>query len=511
MNQERPGPHHRPSVGRDGEEGGYILILTALLLIPLIAITALAIDIGAWYVRAQANQRAADAAALAGVVWLPDMDEAVAVAREAALKNGYQDKHNSSVIVERAGANELRVKVATTSPQFFTHLFLNEFAITRAAVAEYVPPVALGSPNNSLGTGNLSGFAKPDGFWLAASGRCSAAENGDLRLAQYTASYTGSPGGGYPPKCGGDKNAGFNNASGNGGYVFAIEVGQTTGQALNVEVYDGTYFPETGSPTDIEFARIDPLGSNSEFKTRFTLYAPDATPFDLGDNPVVGQADVNAYDSYFKRQWRGFPIAKPVQGTYFLRVDTPHHKRSVGSNGFALRAFFGGAFTDCSSITSGPTCPRVYAVNDLPLYASLALTSDFYLAEIDPRHGGKTLQVTLFDVGEGANGVEILDPNGHPVHFTWETPCTAPIVPPSGGCSGSGKYLDTSGTGAQPGGYRMSASRYNDRSIVISIPIPVNYPYSGNWWKVRYHASANMTDRTTWSVKVLGDPVRLAG
>ena len=499
----------RPANPRS-EQGGYVMVLTALLIVPLLGFVAMAVDIGAWYVQAQANQRAADAAALAGVVWLPDMTKATAVAKETASRNGFQHGVNSTVLVERAGANELRVKVASASPQYFSQLFLDEFAITRSAVAEYVPPVALGSPNNSLGTGDLPGFSRPDGFWLAASGKCSVAENGDLRLSRWSASYTGTPSP-YPPICGGDLNPGYNNASGTGGYVFAIELGQTTGQPLTVQVYDATYSPSLTSPTDIEFARINPLGAVSQFRTRYTLYRPDATPFDLTDNPVVQQVIVNPYDASYQNQWRGITVPTPTAGTYFLRVDTLDVSQSVGSNGFALRAFLGSTFTECSTLTANPTCPRVYAVNDLPLYASLALTTDFYMAEIDPRHAGKTLQVTLFDVGEGANGVEILDPNGNPATFTWETECSPPIVPPSGGCSGSGTYLDVSGTGAQPGGRRMSASKYNDRSIVISIQIPDDYPYAGNWWKVRYHASASMTDRTTWSVRVLGDPVRLAG
>lgn len=503
-------------------QGGYILVYTAFLFPFLISFTAMAVDFGSWYVQAQANQRTADAAALAGVVWLPDMAKAESVAREAALRNGYQHGVNATVIVQRAGAHELRVKVATASRQYFSHLFIDRFAITRAATAEYVPAVALGSPKNSLGTGNLPGFNPPDGFWLAASGRCSVAENGDIRLARFSASYTGNSPGPYPPICGGSANAGYDS----GGYVFAIDVPQALPNPLNIDVYDATYDPVTGSATDIEFARINPAGSESRFRTRFTIYAPDSTPFDLGDNVQLHTISVDPRNSWWRTQWRSIhQITAPVKGTYFVRVqtwDTGGDNRSVGSNGFALRARVGTTFTECTTIDPAPlggpaysaACPQVYAVNDLPVYASLSgLQTDFYLAEIDPRHAGKNLEVTLFDVGEGAEEIRILDPNGNPAAFTWETACGGGVVAPAGGCSGSGTVIDVSGTGPQPGAFRMSASRYNDRALVLRIPLPANYAsvYAGNWWKVRYSAGAVMTDRTTWSVKVVGDPVRLAG
>ena len=58
------------------DERGYVLILTALILIPLLLISAMAVDYGAWYTSGSRMQRAADAAALAGVVWLPDLTTA---------------------------------------------------------------------------------------------------------------------------------------------------------------------------------------------------------------------------------------------------------------------------------------------------------------------------------------------------------------------------------------------------------------------------------------------------
>jgi hypothetical protein len=498
-----PGPRGR------GEEGGYVLILTAFLFVPLLAMVAISVDVGAWYVQAQANQRTADAAALAGVVWLPDFDKAEDVARETANRNGFQQDHNANIIVDRLGQFELRVKVASASAQFFSHFFLDEFAITRSAVAEYVPPVPLGSPRNTLGTGNLSGFAAPDGLWLAISGRCSVSENGDLRGARFSGSY---PGGSPPPVCSGDLNAEHDPS----GYVFAIDV-PTSAHRINFQVFDGSFRPGLSTSRDVA------LGPNAAMHTVFTLLAPDSTPFDLSDNPVIGttQANHNAAGSWHNA-WRTiFAVNTPQVGTYYLRVRTTHpQNRTWASNHFALRAQVHGQSwgNDCTTIPGHPgyrpACPQVYAVNDLSIFANLSNgMTDFYLTEIAPRHAGKTLQISLFDVGEGAQSIEVIDPNGNPATFTWETDCTH--VVPAAQCASVGPVssIDVSGTGPQPGGDRGSPSRFNDRTIVISVPLRTDYAtyYAGNWWKIRYRFGANMSDRTTWSIKVVGDPVRLAG
>lgn len=563
---------------------GYVLALTACLFPFLLAFTAMVVDIGTWYVQAQANQRAADAAALAGVVWLPDMAKAEAVARQTAEKNGLYDTFNATILVDRPSENQLRVRVGTASRLFFGRLFLNEFAITRSSLAEYTPPVALGSPKNSLGTGNLGAPDFPgggDGFWLAASGFCSVAENGDLRLARFSAAYRGSgvpawypaaqaP---YPPSCPSSTAAAIPpNPMYTGQYAFAIEVPPSLTGQITVQAFDPIYDPwyrssdGTRSPTDREYARLPHNSGNpgnsppSRFQTHFTLRRPhgfDTTPFNPFDNPVVAisrnprtveaanpssaggplNPSLDTWGGWRNRttyfgspRWVNLwgPFTPPGPGTYYLTVTTTcvnptpcpigtghNHKRSAGSNGFALRVKRGGSaapWTSCTAIVGEPgyaaNCPQVYALNDLPVYASLnGFTTDFYLAQIGPEHSGKMLEITLFDVGEGAEGIRVIDPNGVPVTFDYEAyPCDGSV--PSTTCEGTTNELDVSGDGPQPdNNYRYSESKYNDRRVVIRVPIGT---YPGDWWKIRYIGGANVTDRSTWSVKVVGDPVRLA-
>ena len=72
-----------------GRQGGFVLLKFALLLVPLLLMVGFSVDVGYWYNRTAAIQKAADAAALAGVVWLPDTGTAAGchVIDGAAFRN----------------------------------------------------------------------------------------------------------------------------------------------------------------------------------------------------------------------------------------------------------------------------------------------------------------------------------------------------------------------------------------------------------------------------------------
>ena len=57
--------------GDRSKEGGYVAVMTALLLFTLMGLAAFAVDVGHWYQVGQQEQAAADAAAMAGVTYLP--------------------------------------------------------------------------------------------------------------------------------------------------------------------------------------------------------------------------------------------------------------------------------------------------------------------------------------------------------------------------------------------------------------------------------------------------------
>ena len=93
------------------------MIMSALLILPLLAFAGFATDVGSWYAQASRMQRAADAAALAGVVWLPDATQAETVALDVAERNGFADGVDGiTVTVQQVGPDRLNVSSRTPRP-----------------------------------------------------------------------------------------------------------------------------------------------------------------------------------------------------------------------------------------------------------------------------------------------------------------------------------------------------------------------------------------------------------
>lgn len=108
--------HHPPqpiaSTTTPPRQRGYVLVTFALLLVPLLLLAGLSIDVGSWYNRASDMRKAADAAALAGVVWLPNEAAARSAAIETAARNGFVEGNGVSISVVPVPGTEKRLKVA---------------------------------------------------------------------------------------------------------------------------------------------------------------------------------------------------------------------------------------------------------------------------------------------------------------------------------------------------------------------------------------------------------------
>lgn len=137
---------------------GQILVIFAGALVALMALCAVVIDI-AWYWSMNLRiQRAADAAALAGVVFLPNNPgQADLAAKAEAAKNGFTDLQGGvSITTFPDAANDRRLKVIIDAPvgTFFSRVVgINAFPARREAKADYVQPVPMGSPDNYYGIG----------------------------------------------------------------------------------------------------------------------------------------------------------------------------------------------------------------------------------------------------------------------------------------------------------------------------------------------------------------------
>lgn len=171
---------HLATTDRARRAGGYVLVEFAFLLVPLLLMVGLSVDVGYWYNRASDIQKAADAAALAGVVWLPDVAKAETYARQAAARNGFVDGTNDvDIDVEPVGERRLRVTIEDKSVGSFFYKVLGgrDISLTRDGLAEYVLPVPLGSPKNYFGTGSL--LSDPELLYQSVNPACTSKVNGD--------------------------------------------------------------------------------------------------------------------------------------------------------------------------------------------------------------------------------------------------------------------------------------------------------------------------------------------
>src|SRR5712691_12109628 len=138
------------------EQSGQTLVIVALMIVALLGFTGLVTDI-AWYeVNLMRVQRAADAAALAGVVYLPgNVIGAQTAAQQEASKNGFTDNGSTVRVTATPEALNNRILgVTVTAPvrSWFARLFgVTQFNLRRNARAEFVLPVPMGSPENYYG------------------------------------------------------------------------------------------------------------------------------------------------------------------------------------------------------------------------------------------------------------------------------------------------------------------------------------------------------------------------
>ena len=139
---------------------GQILILFVMALVVFAGMIALVIDVSWYWVNSLKIQRAADAAALAGVVQLPTNPSgaggAYALARAEATKNGYAPGDVSVTIVPlqepAVTGRRLAVTITAPVPTFFMRILgIEQIMSTRVGRAEYVLPVPMGSPDNYYG------------------------------------------------------------------------------------------------------------------------------------------------------------------------------------------------------------------------------------------------------------------------------------------------------------------------------------------------------------------------
>ena len=137
-----PKTHIRPTAGQvvSGERG-QVLVLFVLVSTVLLGAAAIVTDASWLYVSQQRMQRAADAAALAGAVYLPgDPSRAYATARAESAKNGYAHGVDTVVVdpsTDSANPRRLIVDIDQNVDTYFARLlcFTEQICLSDVDVA----------------------------------------------------------------------------------------------------------------------------------------------------------------------------------------------------------------------------------------------------------------------------------------------------------------------------------------------------------------------------------------
>ena len=145
---------------------GQAIVVVALAGTLLLAGVGLGVDVVVGYFYSVATERAAAAAALSGVVFMPDQfspsnamppgsrNDATDRALDEARRNGFDtaDAANGIVVTPSQVAgypNHLQVTVERTAPVFFMEAFgFRPYVVRKTAVAAYLPPISLGEPGS---------------------------------------------------------------------------------------------------------------------------------------------------------------------------------------------------------------------------------------------------------------------------------------------------------------------------------------------------------------------------
>ncbi len=490
---------------------------------------AFAVDFGHWYLVGEQTQKAADAAALAAVVNLPDdFDNAQTTAARYAALNGFPVASGTSVTTSRVMGDpgRLSVTVSTTVGNFFTGLFgVPTSTISSTGDASYVGSVKMGSPCNRLGSdpdatadteaAACQGLATGR-YWLNVSGPDTDKSSGDpyqtLVCTQSVSDH-----------CPGGTNTDYTPD----GYGYNVTV--KVGGPVQIEIFDPAWV-NVGDLCDKNLATaknaVNPYVTDAS--TRYAAGNLAGNKWCTGDSTAktgvisdtfsllgtTGGDDIASHDPVplCTRTWTGYdgdlfkalnaasPGYRPEvaesfrrwvplctvtgAGTYVLKVTAP-----LGSsmNRFAVRAVGRGMAT---TTVSGREKLDLYTSDDNP-------ATQFFLARVPSTGAGQTLVVRFFDIGDAKSAGKIT------------------IKPPSGsvGC----KQYDVTDRllGNLDPCVITTSSAYNGKWRTLRIPVPTTYrcqdfDNTACWYTVSFdYQGSAPTDTSAWTAKMDGQAVRL--
>jgi len=485
------------------QERGAVLVLTAMALVVLLGMAAFAVDYGWLAYNRLEVRKAAEAAALAGVVHMPLPGSATFaagtepydVAVNAAGRNGYVGGVDGATVSpqETTSAAQLKVTITDQVDTFFLKLFIDSpLTVSGEAVAEQLPPLKLGSDENTIGGASSD-------FWVAVNGERRKKQDGDPFSTRC-----------LTDNCSGTTNGEYRNPA----YYFAVEIDPAVaGGSLQVSIWDGTHKPRAVSDSTGD------LSGAEDLRMRWRLYAPDDTPnnwIDNTQNPRVCQKNFymdgehpNKPTGWGVDEYKHLNCLGAVAGIYVLQLEIWGDDDALSA--FAIRA----------RVNSSGNGVAVYGLGDLSLWMNGDdTTPTFKIVRLDTVYAGTELILELFDPGDidGSGKIEFtgamsgidcqVQIESYSADGTyqgtsgWMSDGTA-NAGAGGDWAGDNCGLTASGNG---GGNKI----YNNDWVKFRFQIPATHSCSGDaCWVYTEYSVDNPTERTTWAARINGTPIHL--
>ncbi len=553
---------------------GQTLILMAFLSIFMITLLGLVVDSVRLYILSAQAERAAEAAALAGALYMPTyfdsahpspdghyaQERACAVLLQNGITNCPASAGQVGGQVSTVATNQYEIQVTVTlqADVFFLGFVspnLSTATVSRSALAEFLPPIELGSRTSYFGdeadTNLLTG--KPvQSFWASINGPKNLKEQGDAytptleegptdpqqypdstNQSAYTLSrLSGTTNHQQYGQCSGCPNAPQTNPDqhqpGFTGYNYEIVVPANSGN-LQVQIYNPAFVhgdTVTGDTVVNDAGKDTTFGGKTDQKNEYlqmtyTLYsAPlqfersqdtQLTSFspaslDVAGGDLLKHLCLAAWDPQAQQCLLLLPSYVDNWYTLYTIPNSSNpavYRLSVNATGFYGSKNYGLKVTSQGSLPGSTTAPagvHVFAWNEMCVIFNLSGSSGdsfFDLGEIPADYAGKTLHFKLFDPGDSTSTVEmrILDPSNNAAQL----PAWVRTVNGSNG---------TELLASNSSGDRI----YNGQWLDMPISIPANYnPAAGSdWWQVEYLTpSGAPTDKVSISISLSGSPIHL--
>jgi len=297
MKRTPRGPRPATTFGRLRGKAGQAIVLLALTGTLLIGGVGIAVDLAVGYVYSIAAERAAAAAALSGVVFMPDQftpaqaipvgsrNDATDRAIDEAKRNGFDPADAANAVsispsVVPGRSNQLRVTVSRNAPVFFMEIFgFQPYRVSRAAVAAYLPPISLGQPGNQLGsTVSQLGSGNSNFYFMRTEGWATDRAQGDA--------YTPDPNGGALGASSDVHSISYSNGteprdttvSDRGGYNYRITIGNAGGL---VQIYNAAFSPDGQNYCENDNSVAANRTCNAN-RGNYHLHEDDGGPFNYG-------------------------------------------------------------------------------------------------------------------------------------------------------------------------------------------------------------------------------------